>query len=1185
MEILDENNIQIFGKTILSASTSLQSLTTTIDQNLKQYFENKRNIIFQHNEHETDDILLGKLEKIFDQHHENVNRCKMIEKSLIKMKRYITLLEEGLKPLETFVERELPPIIKQNNDIIEEIIPVAERVLKSRQLESPYQRMNDHQIDIVIEKDYENFRLEIPGIKENKEREMINRHAIVSKILSFDEMKQIEEWTNCNIDSIVFDSTKDDWSMHTSIFDEKIKDKDKLVIIIEDSLGNKFGSFIMNRIKSYRIEEYGQWSGERIRDSNTFIFSLQSNGRYHKPIKFPIKFDHINSAFSLYSQDSHRLFNVGKGYDICIMKKDSPVKCYCQPLSFNYIDEIEGNDKKMKSILRGVTGKEEITRFDPKSIVVIQMKENEETKLFKREKKKRENKLLNQATLFQMNKPIPEIQQIIEWFPFEMESILFDSEYCDWNVRTSLFNDKIIGKDNILILIEDTEKNSFGYFQEDVITNDFIHRSNDFQQLSTTTNLSFIFSYYSNDRLGEPSYFKRKLDEQRFGNDLQLYEEGSDLLLTIGNGYDICLMKNEFRNYCSCKQKSFHYSGGNNLLVGERENNFFTVKRIRVFQLKKIGQIIDPKEEIVLVPKPPNPNPFPLPPLPSEDILKKQIIQLEEVLHMKTKSILFDSRIDDWNQFTSVFDEKIVDHHNVAIIINDIEQNVFGCYLHSTINTIRHNTNQPIVSSAIIDRNAFLFKIHDSENDIYLKKYPIRPGNEYWAFTLYDKKDPILFTIGGIDICVYKHNHFTKNYCNQTSFYYKGDKYVLIGRTGSQYPFTTNLIRVVQFEKRKTKKCNLLSHIKEHMNIDIRVLHQYLCMDVVSILFDSAIDNWNINTSIFDKRIIGKKQIIIVIETFDGYQIGCFINSTIEHYQNEINGKTNDDDNAFVFSLNQKIDKKYMNLLYPIIKPGKEAFILFKPESETLFSVGKGNDICVKKKEYSLKSSCTQMSFDYKGKRNCLIGREGPLHYFNAKRILVFQMKPNRMMIEERNEKKKKDLFERQTIERWTKKTISTVLFDSTIHNWNINSSLFDQLVFGKEHLIFVIEDINNNCFGAYINSKIDKYQSTVSNNHNGNGITDNEAFVFSLDSLGRFIKPRKFDIHNEAEGSAFSLYDIDHQNLFTIGEGDIVVKKQKYAKECSCKQVSFNYKEYNYVFVGQKMSFEVQRIRVFQMN
>ena len=63
-----------------------------------------------------------------------------------------------------------------------------------------------------------------------------------------------------------------------------------------------------------------------------------------------------------------------------------------------------------------------------------------------------------------------------------------------------------------------------------------------------------------------------------------------------------------------------------------------------------------------------------------------------------------------------------------------------------------------------------------------------------------------------------------------------------------------------------------------------------------------------------------------------------------------------------------------------------------------------------------------------------------------------------------------------QIIEEWSFTKYKEMIFDSEIHNWSKNTSEFDRIIFGKEKLIFLIEDTENNLFGCYIDSKIDKY-------------------------------------------------------------------------------------------------------------
>ena len=83
---------------------------------------------------------------------------------------------------------------------------------------------------------------------------------------------------------------------------------------------------------------------------------------------------------------------------------------------------------------------------------------------------------------------------------------------------------------------------------------------------------------------------------------------------------------------------------------------------------------------------------------------------------------------------------------------------------------------------------------------------------------------------------------------------------------------------------------------------------------------------------------------------------------------------------------------------------------------------------------------------------------------------------------------------EYKKIKEWTNKQLGKVLFDSNVDDWNINTTTLHEKIMNKEKILFVVEDEENNKFGGYLNSKIDKVF-----NCDGNIITDSTAFVFSL--------------------------------------------------------------------------------------
>ena len=174
--------------------------------------------------------------------------------------------------------------------------------------------------------------------------------------LTYKQLTQIEEWTGLKCKEILFDSDIDNWERYTSTFDSKIFGRSKLVFIVEDTEGNKFGGYI-----DAKIDKYWDWdTGTRcITDSKSFVFSLESNGRLNSMKKFNI--EDPEYAFYLFNKSDDYLFEIGTG-DISIYKKGSR-KHYCEQYSFNY----EGNQNTLCGKVRPKT-------FELKQFTVIQMK-------------------------------------------------------------------------------------------------------------------------------------------------------------------------------------------------------------------------------------------------------------------------------------------------------------------------------------------------------------------------------------------------------------------------------------------------------------------------------------------------------------------------------------------------------------------------------------------------------------------------------------------------------------------------------------------------------------------------------------------------------------------------------------------------------------------------------------------
>ena len=158
---------------------------------------------------------------------------------------------------------------------------------------------------------------------------------------------------------------------------------------------------------------------------------------------------------------------------------------------------------------------------------------------------------------------------------------------------------------------------------------------------------------------------------------------------------------------------------------------------------------------------------------------------------------------------------------------------------------------------------------------------------------------------------------------------------------------------------------------------------------------------------------------------------------------------------------------------------------------------------------------------------------------------------------------------EMEKLEEWTGLKCKTIIFDSQINRWNQKTSFFgghssfDQIIFGKDQLIILIEDEKDNIFGTYISQEINKYseddsaKETINERQKGT-ICDRKAFVFSVRSNGRFNTMIRFPITQKEY--AFSLFSPSDERLFTVGESDICLKKENTRQTSFCYPWSFNY-------------------------
>lgn len=170
-------------------------------------------------------------------------------------------------------------------------------------------------------------------------------------LIKENSIEMIENWTGKKIVSMIFDSDVDNWDTGKD-FSNYIIGKSNLLFMINDEQNNRFGGYISSQIT--KPDTY-------IKDSQAFIFSLNSNGRLSTPTKFGI--NSPSSAFISITNHERYILAFGGGYDLKLDKKSTSYMSNSNPSSYNF-----GQNNN------ALYGKTYPDRFTPKRWLVYQMK-------------------------------------------------------------------------------------------------------------------------------------------------------------------------------------------------------------------------------------------------------------------------------------------------------------------------------------------------------------------------------------------------------------------------------------------------------------------------------------------------------------------------------------------------------------------------------------------------------------------------------------------------------------------------------------------------------------------------------------------------------------------------------------------------------------------------------------------
>ena len=362
----------------------------------------------------------------------------------------------------------------------------------------------------------------------------IERNFKIQNIISIEEMKKIEEWSEMFVDEILFDSTINNWKQkglikkESSEFDSILLNKQNIIILIYLETNHFIGAYIDNQINEYSSKE-NNWKG--IESQNAFVFQSKENVMK----KYRIAKEHSDCAFKLMRANDETLFEIGKK-DIVIKKENKKDKSFCKQEAFNY------------------KGKENVfmkngEQFTPSRIVVLQMYETDEVKKLKQK------------------------LQIEEWCGKKYKTVLFDSSIDNWKKYRSQLQERVLNKSQLLFLIETEDDITVGGYINAQITADlsWIADPN-----------AFIFTFKDNKSQ------KFTILPEKQHKAFYLWPSGSDWLFDLG-GNDLSIYVNGRKSDCfQNDNSSFDYRDVSHALIGRSgiPNGIFGVKRIYVIQME-----------------------------------------------------------------------------------------------------------------------------------------------------------------------------------------------------------------------------------------------------------------------------------------------------------------------------------------------------------------------------------------------------------------------------------------------------------------------------------------------------------------------------------------------------------------------------------------------------------------------
>ena len=338
--------IETFKKELQQTTEKIIDQMNIILDEVRWYGETYYNEEFVSLTNEKIEDTLKRLETHYDKTYETHCRLQRFATLSKDIQKHFNHYQTLMKQLDDERETKNESIGNGMNFLLEKIKTSSKSLKKENGSNWLKQVENDYTDNVVVTREYqkhlenEMYEKELEYIHKSSGYQTIDigRYSSLQPIVK-EEIEAIRHWTGKNLNSLIFNSTSDDWKVNSSVFDRKVLGRRNLLFIIDDYDGNRFGGYVTSQINSMWISNARlkvNATGSRTYDGGAFVFTLRRRTKLTLQ-----KFETIvpSESFTLCDAPNGCLFHFGDSkngrYDIRIHKQNAGASI-CQSASYNY---------------------------------------------------------------------------------------------------------------------------------------------------------------------------------------------------------------------------------------------------------------------------------------------------------------------------------------------------------------------------------------------------------------------------------------------------------------------------------------------------------------------------------------------------------------------------------------------------------------------------------------------------------------------------------------------------------------------------------------------------------------------------------------------------------------------------------------------------------------------------------